>query len=397
MAWISLAKVLVFIFGALYLIVGHINSRDDPVFKGLWTPWMILAILLAFSLSLLWTIVEWSTALAAFVKHGKLLEILILVSLIRSGHEARIATTAFAAGQVFLLFSSWLMAAGIHLPWATSVGFTYVVFSTYLDQSIIFATTAAIIWHLRSDRLWPRRFAALVVLTALVNVFFLLEGRTGYAVALTVISFGVVWKMPRRLRLATLIVTPLIILFFLYLGSAQVHNRISELIHESQDYSEQGTSESSSGWRLSAWRRSTEAIAENPLLGHGVGSWTATIVRMQGDTAAIDRSKPSNPHQEYLLWGVELGIGGILLLLALMASIVRDSRRFETSVAQATFSVVAAMAVACLFNSTLYDSLIGDYFCIALGLLIALGVRTMPMSQVEPASVQGFKNLKVEM
>lgn len=33
------------------------------------------------------------------------------------------------------------------------------------------------------------------------------------------------------------------------------------------------------------------------------------------------------------------------------------------------------MAVACLFNSTLYDDLMGDFFCVSLGLLMAYGVR----------------------
>jgi hypothetical protein len=38
--------------------------------------------------------------------------------------------------------------------------------------------------------------------------------------------------------------------------------------------------------------------------------------------------------------------------------------------------------VACLFNSALYDDLMGDFFCVSLGLLMALGARSM----VLPAS-----------
>jgi O-antigen ligase len=84
----------------------------------------------------------------------------------------------------------------------------------------------------------------------------------------------------------------------------------------------------------------------------------------------------SNPHQEFLLWGVELGIGGTLLLLLLIGSLVRDAMTFQAPVMRATISVVAVMVVACLFNSSLYDALIGDFFCITLGLLLALGVRS---------------------
>lgn len=401
MAWISLAKVLIFVFGLAYLIANYVSKRNDSVFKELWAPQVIIAILLAFSLSLLWSVVDMEIALLALVKHSKLLEILLLISLIRTGHEARLAMTAFAAGQALLLLSSWLMAAGVPIPWATSSGFTsagykYVVFSTYLDQSIIFATTAAVFWHLRSDHLWPRWLAALLAAAALMNVMLLLEGRTGYAVALTVLSLAVMWAMPQHLRLATLIATPIIVLFSLYLGSAQVQDRLSKTVHESQNYANQGGSKSSSGWRLNAWHRSVQAMKERPWLGHGVGSWTMTIKRLEGSAATqiFGEGKAGNPHQEYLLWGVELGFVGTLLLLSFMVSVVRDALRFKTSISRAIISVVAAMAVSCMFNSTLYDALIGDYFCIALGLLIALGIRTAPTSSGQTISAPDLASLK---
>jgi O-antigen ligase len=65
-----------------------------------------------------------------------------------------------------------------------------------------------------------------------------------------------------------------------------------------------------------------------------------------------------------------------VLLLLLMTGILRDARCFETSAARSSVSVLTALFIACQFNSALYDSLIGDYFCITLGLLMALGLRT---------------------
>lgn len=396
MAWISLAKVLIFVFGLACLIANHVRKRSDPVFENLWTSRVIIAIFLAFSLSLLWSVADLEIALLALVKHSKLLEILLLISLIRTAHEARLAMTAFAAGQALLLLSSWLMAVGVPIPWATSSGFKYVVFSTYLDQSIIFATTAAVFWHLRSDHLWPRWLAALLAAAALINALLLLEGRTGYAVALTVLSLAVMWAMPKRLRLATLMATPIIVIFGLYLGSAQVQDRLSKVVHESQNYASQGGSEGSSGWRLNAWHRSIQAMKESPWLGHGVGSWTMTIKRLEGSAATqiFGEGKAGNPHQEYLLWGVELGLAGTLLLISLMACVMRDALQFKTSITRAIISVVAAMAVACMFNSTLYDALIGDFFCVALGLLIALGIRTAPTSSGQTMSAPDLESLK---
>ena len=90
----------------------------------------------------------------------------------------------------------------------------------------------------------------------------------------------------------------------------------------------------------------------------------------------------SNPHQEYLLWGVQLGVPGIFLLLALMISIMKDTLSMETQAARATQSALLALAIACLFNSSLYDAQIGDFFCVVLGLLLALGLHPQnPTSQ----------------
>lgn len=377
MAWISLAKVLLFVAGLAYLIAGYFNKRSDPALAKLWTPRIVALILVAFALSLLWTVVDQDFALLAFVKHGKLMEILLLLSLIRTPREARIGITAFAGGQIFLLLSSWLLAIRVPLPWVTDPIGKNVVFSTYLDQSIIFATAAAVFWHLRSDKLWPRWLGGLLAAAALVNTLLLLEGRTGYVVALTVFSLAAMWAMPRHWRLATLIAAPIIVAFGLYAGSSQVQERLSKIWRESQDYASQGESVSSSGWRLNAWHRSLQAMQDKPWAGHGVGSWTPAIKKHEGASATktFGAGNSSNPHQEYLLWGVELGIGGPLLLLALLASVMRDAQGFSPSVKQATISVMAAMAVACLFNSALYDDLMGDFFCITLGLLMALGLR----------------------
>ena len=68
-------------------------------------------------------------------------------------------------------------------------------------------------------------------------------------------------------------------------------------------------------------------------------------------------------------------VGGAImtaLLIAFLAFAARDARAFTADVRRATWSVVAILAVVCLFNATLFDALIGDYFCLLLGLLLAL-------------------------
>lgn len=387
MAWISLAKVLLFVSGLGYSGTNWMHRRYDTPLNQLWTPRAVLALVALSALSLAWTAVELHTALTSLLKHAKLLEIALLLVLIRTGREARLAVLVFAAGQIFVLLSSWLLYADIPLPWVlheqgaqATPNTLYVVFSgSYLDQSIMFGAVAAVCWHLRAEKLWPRSVGAGIALLALANVFLVLKGRTGYAIALTSLALAAMWAMPRRLQLLTLILTPVLVLSGLSLGSAQVQERVLKIWHEGKNYAQapQRETESSSGWRLNAWRRSLQAIQEQPLHGHGVGSWTAAVKRLEGSAAEriFGAGNNSNPHQEYLLWGVELGIGGILLLCALLACVVRDALRFSTACKRATLSVTAAIAMACLFNSSLYDDLMGDYLCVSLGLLLALGLR----------------------
>lgn len=382
MAWISLGKLLLFVCGLVYFCLGLFTRQRDNRLRQLWSVRVILLILLAFALSLTWSEVPLDLALLAFVKHSKLLEIVILVSLIRHARDARLALLVFLLGQTVFILSSWAMVAGLRVPWATSAWATvpeykYAVFSTYLDQTLIFSASAAVLWHL-SD-LWPKaRWAAMVLaVAALTNVLFFQQGKTGYLAAMVVVTLAVIWRIPKKWRWFGLVLVPLVLVLGASVVSEKLMQRAALVLSESQNYVAAGTSEGSSGFRLHAWRRSVQAILEKPVTGHGVGSWTQSVKKIEGARAQIvfGEGLTSNPHQEFLLWGVELGVLGTMLLVALVASLIRDALTFSPPVQRATLSVVAVMVVACLFNSALYDALIGDFFCIVLGLLLAMGIR----------------------
>lgn len=381
-AIISLGKLLLFVFALGFFAIAALRGKADfgvAALRLLRSPFVVLLAMALFGLSLAWTEADANTALLALVKHGKLLVIVLLASLIRTPGEAKVAFFAFALGQFGLLALSWLLAAGLPVPWLrTSVG--GVVFSSYLDQGIIFASSAAVFWHLQAlalpRPLLPRWLATAFVVGALVSVFLVLIGRTAFVVAAALLGLAMVWALPARLRLTAFVGAPLLVMGVLYLSWSHLPSRVSMIAVEAQKFSEKADVSTSSGWRLNAWQRSVQAIGEEPLLGHGVGGWTSAVKRLQGPygTEVFGAGLLSNPHQEYLLWGVELGVGGVLLLLLLHWSLARDFSRFPQPLYRAGVSVVVAMAIACLFNSSLYDGLIGDYFCIVLGLLLGLGL-----------------------
>lgn len=388
MAIVSISKLLLVICGLMVLVLSIKKDRRNDSgnsegfaaqLNGFWTPYVVLVALSAFAVSLLWTVAPSADALGSLAKYGKLLTILLLLGLIRSRREARFALTAFILAQAFLLASSWLLFFSIPVPWATSnmAMQEFAVFSSYLDQSIMTAVLAALCWHLRG--LAPGRFgphvAVVIAIAALGNVLFVLSGRSGHLVAVALISLAVMWELPRRLRLVALAV-PFLLVLIIFVSSTKFRERLTKVKTEVASHSvTEVQPTTSSGVRLELWRRSLQIMADYPLAGAGVGAWSTEYNRLRRiqNPAHVDVAGNWNPHQEYLLWGVQLGIPGIALFCALLLASLRDSLKMNPTQARALQSAVVALAIAGAFNASLYDALIGDFFCVLLGLLLALG------------------------
>lgn len=382
---ISLSKILLVITALVVLLRGKPVTVEEPSWKSMWTPRVVLAIVFAFALSLLWTSAPVAQALGAMGKYGKFLEIPALLVLIRTHREAAWALAAFLGAQAFLLISSWLLYFHVPLVWATSdmALDRYAVFSSYLDQGIMSAVVAAIFWHLKT--LAPNRplfYAAVVMsLLALGNVFVVFDGRTGYVAGIVMVSLAILWTVPRRYRFATLLVPPLLMLLAVF-SFDKVAQRFTFTKTEISAYSAGVGAATSSDNRLDFWRGSVEAIAQKPLAGTGVGSWASEYNRIERlkHPDHKDLGIGGNPHQEFLLWGVQLGVGGILLLLACLGAAMLDFLKMDTPIARAGQSVLAALVVSCLFNSSLYDAYIGDFFCLSLGVLLTYGIHSRAAS-----------------
>jgi len=399
MVVISLAKLLLVIFGLTTLLLTRRTPARPSPLAVTWTPMALLLALLMFALSLLWSVAPPAEALGSLAKYGKLLVIPLMMLLIQSKREAMYALGAFMLAQLFLLTSSWMLVARLPVSWATSnMALTnYAVFSTYLDQSIISAVFAALCWHLRllAPGRFGRHLAVLAAFLALVMVVFVFPGRSGHVVAIALLSITIMWELPKRYR-AAVVLLPFILALGLYAGSGKVRERLSLVATEVQAYSSHEQQATSSGIRLNFWQRAAQLIGQHPLAGSGVGSWSTEYNRLQSaqNPAHPPIASNGNPHQEYLLWGVQLGIPGILMFLGLLLCVLRDTLKMETPYARAAQSALLALAVACLFNASIYDAQIGDFFCVLLGLLLALGLtqntatttRPRPLSHHEPTA-----------
>ena len=377
----NLSKALLFLFAAATLGLGLLRGQRPPGFSKLLTPLVVGLMLGALVLSLSYTSVPLAEAWHDLNKYLKLLLIPLVILLVRTRREALLALALYLAVETFVLLTSYLLSMGLNLPWVVkplAVRLAVAtVYSSYLDQSIMTVGLATLAWHLRRE--FPgrhgARFAIGLVVLCVVNVLLLLPGRSAQVALLVALALALFWAVPGRGRPAAVLV-PLLVIAAVMAATPHFRNRITAVVTESIAYSQGDRAVTSSGNRLRFWQRSVDAMRERPLTGFGVGSWNNEYRRLEGGVLPPDFIGLRNPHQEYLMWGVQLGLGGIALLLAFQLALLRDARRFRPDIRHATWSMVAIFAVVCLFNSTLFDALIGDYFCFMFALLLALGSCT---------------------
>lgn len=400
MALVSLAKALLFVTALVYLLKDLAFKRPPVYLAHLHTSHVILLAMVLWGVSLLWTGANLEDALTAFVKHGKLVTIPILIYLLRSRRDAQWATSALLVGQAVTLMSSWLMAFDIPLPWVMRASgpadplTQFVPYAdSYLDQSIMLATTAGLVWHLgRGDPslgAWTKWLA----FAGLANVLVLMPGRTGYLLAIVAICLAALYEITGKLRPVATIAIPILLGLALFYALPQFQHRVEQAAQELESYKVTPDVHSSVGARLNMWHLSLQAIADKPLTGYGIGNWTPVIKRLYGEkgNALFGTGNGSNPHQELLLWTVELGAAGALLFLALLYALFLDTKAFDPPTRRAARSVAVMLLITCMFNSPLYDDLMGDYFCVALGLLLAMGLRD---NQDNAASVAGSQAIQ---
>jgi O-antigen ligase len=126
-----------------------------------------------------------------------------------------------------------------------------------------------------------------------------------------------------------------------------------------------GTGESN---RLQFLQVTGAMIAEKPFIGFGIGGWRQEYpVRAQG----LETAFMSTPHNDYLLYGSELGVIGLILLAWIFGSLVRESLRTKSTKSTALLLVMVALVVSSMFNAMLRDWRFG----VPLMLMIAIAYR----------------------
>ena len=369
-AMVSIAKLLLLIavVGQLFFDVKH---QSFPSFK-LWPSmtWWILLAMVWMSLSFVWTESSSTDTLTGWGRHSRILWFIPVLYLLRSPEQSLLTLKWFVAGMVVVMLSSWALVAGLPVPWASakqlpSLG---IVHGSTLEQPVLLTLLAVVLWFMRDH--WPQghwRWVPIgILLLTVLNVFFVMTGRSGFLVMLVFISMAVWWQLPKRWRWLV-VGLPFVLAALMMVLSPRFQTRTSQVVKDVISY-QQGSVESSQGQRLDYWHRSLLAFQEKPLIGHGVGSWRMNYHRLGG----MQADAPSNPHQQYLLWLVEAGVVGCILFLGLLFAQYKDAQALPTNDRQALTTITAIAALMGLMNCPYFGAGMGECLVYLAASLLAL-------------------------
>jgi O-antigen ligase len=132
---------------------------------------------------------------------------------------------------------------------------------------------------------------------------------------------------------------------------------------------------SSIGHRAYNYRIVPKMMAESPVVGHGTGAYHTEVCRFLDKTEWCDIFR-WHPHNQFLFFGADHGLIGVLLYVALLLSLYRVAMRSDHAQAKVLLvSLTSILLGDSMINSPLFSSRESHFFLFMMALLVAMNHR----------------------
>jgi O-antigen ligase len=332
-------------------------------------------------LGMLWADVSWAERFDGIGSFIKFLFIPLLLYRFCRSDRGRQVLIGFVASCAVLLVVSWSLWLWPELPWLVTVKAPGIPVKDYISQSAMFTICALVIMRFAFD-MWQtnRRQLAVMLfvlaLTFLSNVFYVATSRTFLLVIpVLLVVFG--YQAFRWKGAVSLVVGITVLAMAAWPSASSLRLRVSSFFDEIRAYQPTAVP-TPAGERLEFWRKSLGFIKEAPLFGHGTGSirdrFRRSVVGQSGMAAEV----AANPHNQTLAVGIQLGLVGIWVLLAMWIAHLALFRSDSFA------AWVGQNIVGSLFNSHLFDFTQGWVYVIGVGVgggVVLRGFSAWPWKQ----------------
>lgn len=297
-----------------------------------------------------------SEAFGIWKKYRELALVIIYMGLTVTLPNRQRAVTALAIGLLVAMQVSFMQAAGM-LPMKHG----NPVLSSSLTQGALMAWLA--FWLLHYHRKTGLKGILALLVLVLANLFFLVDSSTGVVLVLALgLLFGL--QTLRRAKLAVMAGGLLAVVAFAFAVSPMFRTATQEDVKAVQEMLNGKTTFTPTGERLQFYRNSLTLFSQAPVFGHGTGRFHEKYAEHVAGTKQV---VTSNPHNEYLMVGVQSGLVGLGILVALLWALWRAASRWEGMDRWLAQGMVVWLSVGCCFNSFILDSREGMLFALLAG------------------------------
>jgi len=305
-----------------------------------------------------------------FGVYSRFLIMLIIIAVIDDKRWQRICWISFLIGVAVTLISTYL-SVFFTLPWSKSqelgLGVNHSIFYDYIAQGIMtsFFAVVALTLTITENSIKNKFIWLLILIISIFSITHLLIGRTGQIVCAAALFVVINLALPRKkaFYFSTIFIAFISILIW---TSPVISERFRLLVYEINLY-QQGVEMTSIGARLSMWKESLLLFWDQPLFGHGTGSYRFLTESIFTDPVMCKISCV-HPHNQFLFFGVEHGIIGVFLYGWLLLSIFRIANAVDLRNKLILYGLLAIISIDSFINSPFWISSERNFYITILAL-----------------------------
>ena len=356
--WMPISTAATNVFMGLTLIAwllsGGFRARWESL-RGNWFAYATVGLFLMMCVGSLWSTGSREDILFQLHKYAKLLFMLPAITLMQDEKWRQRGLAAFGLAMLLTLALSLISVVWpLSFVKGTAGGPSenHFVFRDHIAQNLMmsfFALLAATKWQF-DNAISKRPLWLVLAILSVIDILFFVHGRTGYvSLAFNAVVF-IVFLPTHSLR----IISALAMILIALLANQYSNNFKSRINLAVTEYQEQDEKKLTSiGQRMEFLKKGMHLIQERPLFGFGTGAYHKEFCRV-AETQEWCLAGGFHPHNQFLAFGVQLGIAGILAYLGYLAICVWQVLKTSSESRVLGMGLVATLVADSIFHAPLF-------------------------------------------
>jgi O-antigen ligase len=322
-----------------------------------------------------WSVAPVNAMLKMLIKMIGLVELPFIAAFLSLASNRKGLYYGFASGCIITLVVSYFSLITNHpLFHAKEWGLYYGIFRAHTYHCYFLAIFGCYLSYQLLQHYYLKtwqQLAAIIILGAILyNIFFETYSRSGQILTLLMFILVLIqWRLKPGIFISLGILF-VIVPALIYLSPA-VSTKIKNYQENIVQYqrSEFESSNPSMYLRWTFHKYAKMLIQERPLYGYGTGSYPSQYQRISAQYH--NPFGNTQPHNDYLWFGAELGYIGIIALVAVLGTIFIRAFSLDPPYKNFMLIIIVSYAISCLENSYLTDTVSGLAFIVFVAVAFA--------------------------